>query len=181
MRYIILLALFLGSGALANEPEDVLNKYFAILTTQNYESMGSLMDSRSMAELKELMVNSIRQQTRTGRSDLQKRIFGKKVTLKKVRETSADFYLHRLADQILYAANSQHFVVESQDVLGRIDEGANIVHFLARVNMTQDEKHASTIRVYTIIKEGDEWKMKFPDTISQMLQVIEATASATRR
>ena len=47
------------------------------------------------------------------------------MTLKQVRETSADFYLHKLAEQILYAAASQHFVVEGQDVLGRIDENAD--------------------------------------------------------
>ena len=176
-RIIILVSLSISLGVSAAEPEEILQQYFQILTTQNFENIGSLMDAASMAGLKELMVDAIRQQTRTGRSDLQKRIFGKKVTLKKVRETSADFYLHKLAEQILYAAASQNFVVEGQDVLGRIDENADTVHYLARVRMSQGDKSASTIRVYTIIREGAGWKMNFPDTISQMLQVIEASAN----
>ena len=174
---IILFSLSLSPGVSADEPEEVLKQYFHILTSENYENIGSLMDSASMAGLKELMVDAIRQQTRTGRSDLQKRIFGKKVTLKQVRETSADFYLHKLAEQILYAATSQNFIVEGQDMLGRIDENADTVHFLARVKMSQGDKSASTIRVYTIIREEAGWKMNFPDTISQMLQVIEASAN----
>ena len=174
---IILCSLSLSLGIYADEPEDILQQYFQILTSENYENIGSLMDSASMAGLKELMVDAIRQQTRTGRSDLQKRIFGKKVTLKQVRETSADFYLHKLAEQILYAATSQNFIVEGQDMLGRIDENADTVHFLARVKMSQGDKSASTIRVYTIIREEAGWKMNFPDTISQMLQVIEASAN----
>jgi hypothetical protein len=174
---IILCSLTLSLGISANEPEEVLQQYFQILTSENYENIGSLMDSASMAGLKELMVDAIRQQTRTGRSDLQKRIFGKKVTLKQVRETSADFYLHKLAEQILYAAHSQNFIVEGQDMLGRIDENADTAHFLARVRMSQGDKSASTIRVYTIIREEAGWKMNFPDTISQMLQVIEASAN----
>ena len=174
---IILFSLSLSHGIYANEPEEVLQQYFLILTSENYEDIGSLMDSASMAGLKELMVDAIRQQTRTGRSDLQKRIFGKKVTLKQVRETSADFYLHKLAEQILYAATSQNFIVEGQDMLGRIDENADTVHFLARVRMSQGDKSASTIRVYTLVKEEAGWKMNFPDTISQMLKVIEASAN----
>jgi hypothetical protein len=182
MRRIIILvsltlSLTLSLGISADEPEEVLQQYFLILTSENYENIGSLMDSASMAGLKELMVDAIRQQTRRGRSDLQKRIFGKKVTLKHVRETSADFYLHKLAEQILYAATSQNFIVEGQDMLGRIDENADMVHFLARVRMSQGGKSASTIRVYTIIREAAGWKMNFPDTISQMLQVIEASAN----
>jgi hypothetical protein len=181
MRRIIILvsltlSLTLSLGISADGPEEVIQQYFLILTSENYENIGSLMDSASMAGLKELMVDAIRQQTRTGRSDLQKRIFGKKVTLKQVRETSADFYLHKLAEQILYAAHSQNFIVEGQDMLGRIDENADTAHFLARVRMSQGDKSASTIRVYTIIREEAGWKMKFPDTISQMLQVIEASA-----
>jgi hypothetical protein len=178
---IILASLSISLGASADEPEEILQQYFQILTSQNFENIGSLMDSTSMAELKELMVNAIRQQTRTGRSDLQKSIYGKKVTLKTVRDTPADFFLHKLAEQILYAAASQHFVVEGQDVLGRIDENANTVHYLARVRMTQGDRSASTIRVYTIIREGAGWKMNFPDTISQMLQVIEASANRRSR
>jgi len=174
---IILVSLSISHGVSADGPDELLQQYFQILTTENYATIGTLMDSASMARLKELMVNAIRQQTRRGRSDLQKQIFGKKVTLKTVRETSADFYLHKLAEQIVYAATSQNFVVEGQDVLGRIDENDDTVHYLARVRMSQGDKSASTIRVYTIIREGAGWKMNFPDTISQMLQVIEASAN----
>ncbi len=178
---IILASLSISFGISADEPEEILQQYFTIVTSQNFENLGNLMDSESMAGLQELMVNAIRAQTRTGRSDLQKRIFGKKVTLNQVRKTSADFYLHKLAEQILYAATSQNFVVKGQDVLGRIDEGADTVHYLARVSMSQGDKSATAIRVYTIIREGDAWKMKFPDAISQLLQMIEANANRRTR
>lgn len=183
MRRIIIIfaCLSMSSGVTADGPQEILDQYFLVLTSQNYENLGSIMDAKSMAQMKELMVNAIRQQTRIGRYDLQKNVFGKKVTLKTVRDTPAEFYLHRLAEQIFYAANSQNFIVEGQKVLGRVDESPDMVHYLARVNMSQGDKSTSAVRVFTIVREGDSWKMNFPDTIRQMLQVIEANANRRSR
>ena len=39
--------------------------------------------------------------------------------------------------------------------------------------MAQDESRGSDILVYTLVRENDQWKLKFPPTIKQMLLVIE--------
>jgi hypothetical protein len=175
--FVILICLLISTGATADRPQDALDEYFNVLTSRNYDSLGSIMDSGDMAELQVLMVNAIRQQARRGRYDLQKRIYGKKVTMKPVRETSADFFIGELSREILTAAETQHLVVTGQEILGRVDENEEMVHFLARVYMTQGETTARNIRIYTMVKEGDTWKMKFPDVIKQMLQIIEVSVN----
>ncbi len=175
--FIILMCVLVSNGVSADGPTDTLDQYFTVLTSRNYNSLGSIMDSGDMAELQVLMVNAIRQQARKGRHDLQRRIYGKKVTMKKVRETSSDFFIGQLSREILSAADTQHLVVTGQEVLGRVDETEEMVHFLVRVFMTQGETTASNIRIYTLVKEGDTWKMKFPDVIKQMLQIIEVSVN----
>ena len=175
--FIILVCALVSTGVFADDPKDKLDQYFNILSSQAYDSLGSIMDSDDMDELQVLMVNAIRQQARRGRYDLQRQIYGKKVTMKRVRETTPDFYISQLSRAILSAAETQHMVVTRQEILGRIDESEEMVHFLVRVFMKQGERTASNIRVFTLVKEDDGWKMKFPDIIKQMLQVIEVSVS----
>ncbi|MFP6806403.1 MAG: hypothetical protein VB957_04355 [Pseudomonadales bacterium] len=177
-RFLIaLICVVLSTGVTADGPQDAMGQYFQILNNRNYETIGSLMAAEDMNQLQELMVNAIRKQVRVGRYDIQKRVFGKKVSMKVIKETTADFYIGQLAKEILTAADTQHLVVDGQEVLGRFNETAEMVHFLVRVHMTQGETSASNIRVYTLVKEGEIWKMKFPDIIKQLLQVIEVSAT----
>lgn len=173
--FIILGCLLMTLSAVADEPEQTLDKYFLVLTTQNFDSIGSIMDSQDMAAMKELMVKAIGTQMRAGRYRLQERIFGKKVTLEKVKETSAEFYLNQLAGQILSAATSQNFVVDKLTTLGRVDESDSMIHYVVRASMSQGGNSSTNVRIYTVVKNGDVWKMKFPDVIKQMLVGIEAS------
>ena len=181
LRHVILLAL-LATPVItwANEPEEVLDRYFKILTSENTDKIASIMDADSMASLKVMMDNAIRYQANHGNYELQRRIFGKKVSLDKVENTSADFYLNQLANSILDAANSQNFRIESRKVLGRIQEGDKIAHIVARLSMQQNSESTSDIFVYTLVKEGDSWKLTFPPTIRQVLTVIDAQAKQLR-
>jgi hypothetical protein len=150
--FILLICIVTSTGAIADGPQDTLDQYFTVLTTRNYDSLGSIMDSEDMVELQVLMVNAIRQQARKGRYDLQVRIYGKKVTMKRVRETTADFFIGQLSREILTAAETQHLVVTGQEILGRVDESDAMAHFLVRVFITHGETTAGNIRQYTIVK-----------------------------
>ena len=181
LRYIILLALLATtSPTWANEPEEVLDQYFNILTSTNTDKIADVMDSDSMASLKTMMDSAIRYQANHGNYELQRRIFGKKVSLDEVESTSAAFYLNQLATSILDAANSQNFRIDGRKVLGRIQEGDKIAHIVARLSMHQNSESTSDIFVYTLVKEGDSWKLTFPPTIRQVLTVIEAQAKQLR-
>ena len=85
-----------------------------------------------------------------------------------------------LATSILDAANSQNFRIDSRKVLGRIQEGQKIAHIVARLSMQQNSESTSDVFVYTLVKEGDNWKLTFPPTIRQVLTVIEAQAKQLR-
>ncbi len=178
--FLFLLSLTLSSPVLSQEPEEVLNKYFEILTSRDFAGISQLMDSNSMANLKTLMDDTIRYQANHGRYDLQRNVFGKRVSLKEVENTPAEFYLEKLANQILEAAESQHLVVENRKILGSVKEGDDIVHYVARLTMHQDDESANDIFVYTLVKEGGGWKLVFPPTIRQVLTVIEAQAKQPR-
>ena len=52
----------------------------------------------------------------------------------------------------------------------------NILHYVARLQMSQDGKTTQEIYVYTLVKDGEDWKLRFPPTIKQLLSVIEAGA-----
>ncbi len=164
----------------ANTPEATLDKYFDILQGQDFTGIASLMDSTSMANLKTLMDDAMSYQANHGVYRLQRRIFGTKVSMARVKSTPAEFYLNSLASEILNAARTQRLVVDHRAVLGRVDEGENMVHIVARLTMTQDNKEGTDVLVYTLIRENDDWRLKFPITIKQMLTVIETTARQIR-
>ena len=181
LRLIILLALITTTSITwANEPEEVLDRYFKILTSGNTDKIDTIMDADSMASLKTMMDNAIRYQANHGNYELQRRVFGKKVSLNQVEKTSAAFYLNQLANSILDAASSQNFRVESRKVLGRIQEGDKICHIVARLSLQQNSESTSDIFVYTLVKEGGSWKLTFPPTIRQVLTVIDAQAKLLR-
>ncbi len=183
MRYLIALicAALLNSTALAGStPEETLEKYLAVLTGQDLTDVASLMDSSSMIKLKKSIDGSIEYQANFGDYSLQRRIFGDRVTMQRVAETPADFYLNALASEILKAARTQHLTVTDRQIIGKIQENDDMVHIVVRLNMSQDDIRGSDTLVYTLVREADEWKLKFPATIKQMLTVIEGTARQRR-
>ncbi len=183
MRYLIALVCtaLLNSTALADgTPEATLDRYLAVLTGQDLTGISTLMDSSSMKSLKKSMDESIAYQANFGEYGLQRRVFGKKVSMSEVTKTPAEVYLKALAGEILKAARSQHLTVTDREIIGKIQENDNLVHIVARLKMVQDDHQGTDILVYTLVKENDEWKLKFPATIKQMLTVIESTARQRR-
>ena len=182
MRLLIAAAALIMSSQIhaQSTPEETLEKYFSILTGRDFTGIETLMDSKSMASLKETMDSAIRYQANHGVYRLQRRIFGKKVSMAEVDAASASFYLQSLAGEILEAARAQHLVVEEREILGKVAESDTMVHIVARLNMEQDGTHGSQVLVYTAVKEGDLWKLEFPATIRQMLTVIEGSARQIR-
>lgn len=181
MRIVLLtLVLLLPGQVLAVNPDTMLDEYFEILLTRNFDNIGTLMDPGQMQELKALLDGVMKTELKGGNFGMQVRIFGKKVTLSEIEKTQPDFYLRKLAGSIRDAANVSHFYVTDRTILGRIDETPELVHYVVRLHLQQDEKTASDIYVYTLVKYGDDWKLKFPPTIRQMVGMIEAAAAAQR-
>lgn len=176
----LILLLTLESGIASDTPEATLDKYFEVLTGQDFSGISQLMDTASMTNLKTTMDDAIGYQANHGVYRLQRRIFGRKVSMADVSAATADFYLESLAGEILEAARAQHLVVDDRVILGRIDETEDLVHIVARLNMHQDETTGTDVLVYTLIREEDGWKLKFPATIKQMLTVIESSARRIR-
>ena len=183
MRYLIALICtgLLTFQALADgTPEETLEKYLNVLTGQDLTDIANLMESSSMDSLKKSMDESIQYQANFGDYSLQRRIFGEKVLMSQVAETSAEVYLNALASEILKAARSQHLTVTSRQIIGKVQENDAMVHIVVRLKMSQENTHGSDILVYTLVKENGGWKLKFPATIKQMLTVIEGTARQRR-
>ncbi|MBO6556514.1 MAG: hypothetical protein JJ957_08445 [Pseudomonadales bacterium] len=172
---LILLMTF-QTGFASDTPEATLEQYFGVLTGQDFSGISQLMDTESMMNLKTIMDDAIGYQANHGVYRLQRRIFGRKVSMSDVSAATADFYLESLAGEILEAARAQHLVVDDRVILGHIDETEDLVHIVARLNMHQDDTRGSDVLVYTLIREEDGWKLKFPATIKQMLTVIETSA-----
>ena len=176
---LILILLFqqtLASETPEATAEATLNKYFDILTGQDFAGIAALMDTESMMQLKATMDDAIGYQANHGVYRLQRRIFGRKVFMSDVDAATADFYLESLAGEILEAARAQHLIVDDRTILGQIQETENMVHIVARLSMHQDDNKATDVLVYTLVREADGWKLKFPATIKQMLTVIESSA-----
>lgn len=182
MRYLLALTLTLCvSGAFAEKtPEATLERYFTILTSQDFSGIADLMATDSMMNLKKTMDDAITFQANHGVYRLQRRIFGKKVSLAEVKAATPEFYLDQLAGQILQSARTQHLVVDSRKILGRIDETEEMTHIVARLQMHQNEYQGSDILVYSLVNEDGEWKLRFPATIKQMVTMIESTARQVR-
>lgn len=176
MRIILLTILVvLALPVSANEPEETLDAYFDILTTRTYNDIGNLMATDSMENLKSLMDKALIAERQRKGTMLQARIYGEGVTEERISKTTANEYLALLAGEILLAADNSRFFIDNRKVLGKIEEGDDLVHFVSRLYMHQMDEDASDIYVYTLVREGEDWKLTFPPTIRQMLTLIERT------
>lgn len=175
---ILVTLLALGSSAFAEgpgkTPQATLDAYFAMLTTRKVEDVASLMTSGSKSRLKTLMVEAFQTEKTTGGTALQGRFYGRGVTMEEVRNTPAAFFLEKFAQEILSAAEMQHFFVDNRQIIGSVSESDDMVHFVVRLFLHQDAKRNSDILVYTLIEEDGIWKLEFPPTIRQALAVFEA-------
>ena len=174
MRIISTLLILLAfcSSALADGPKEVLDQYFKVLTSRNSAPLPSLMSSEDMKQMKVMMDSAL---TRNTRASLQLRedIFGKAVDKKTIEAATPEFYFKKLSSGILQAADAQKFILDDRTILGRIDETADMVHFVVRLHMRQHSMENSSLLVYTLVKEDGKWKMKFPPTLAQTLNLIE--------
>lgn len=101
--------------------------------------------------------------------------------MSQVAKTPAEFYLNALANEILKAARSQHLKVTDREIIGKIQENDDMVHIVVRLKMSQGDHLGTDILVYTLVKEKDEWKLKFPATIKQMVMVMVMVIESTAR
>ncbi len=170
-----------SSPAYAVDPQATLDQYFTVLTSRDIHNLAGLMDKNSMAGLKELMDNAIRLQLARGNRDLLVRMFGENATAEQIDSATSEHYLEALATEILSAANMQHFFVDKRMILGRIDEGDTMTHYVVRLMMHQQGKGNSDILVYTLVMEDGGWKLTFPPIIRQTLLLIESMVERYRK
>jgi hypothetical protein len=176
MRSLALIILLIMSGLIqANEPEEVLEQYFLVLTKRDFSNLSELMAEKSMVDLKALADKAISSQASQGRFGLQKRFFGQRLAPEAIEKTPAKHYLDVLAGEILHAADATHFSVDGESILGRVEEGDDTVHLIARLQMHQDENSNSDVMLYTLVLEHGQWKLTFPPTFKQILGVLEAS------
>ena len=182
LRVLLLVVVMLCSGAHASEsasaPKQVLQQYFDILTSRQFDGVGALMKNKSMMDLKNMMDTALKRQLRAGNFSLQKQLFGKRVTMREIEAASASFYLESISAAIRDAAETQHLFVDKIVLLGEVSENDSTVHYVARLYFSQDSNHSEDIYVYTLTKDDGEWRLQFPPTIRQFLTVIESSVAA---
>lgn len=156
-------------------PQNTLDAYFQVLTSRDISNLAGLMDSANMAKLKRMMDAALQEEIQAGGNRLQRRLFSKSMTSAQVEQVSAAYYLEQIAGDIQKAANMQRFFVARRDILGRIDENVNLIHYVVRLYLEQGGKTTSELYVYTLVRENDQWKLEFPPIIKQSLTMFEAT------
>lgn len=172
---ILILSLLAGPVSAAN-PVELVETYFQAISRGDFSDVGKIMNPQKMEDMKSLMVRVIEGEQKQGRSQMQRRLFGKEVSITTARATSAVQYLDKLGSDILSAASGQHFSLDSHTILGQVKEGDDQVHLVARVQLSQNESTTMDIVVYSFTRIDGAWFMDFPQTVRQMLGVIEASA-----
>lgn len=175
ITFVGLITISMVSSA-STPPERTLFQYFDMLTTQNYDGIADLMDPESMEQLKFSMDNAMKFQAQYDVYRLQERIFGERKSKEEIAATPPAVYLEALAAEILRAAQATHLVVADRKVIGKVAETDKVIHIVARLTFKQDSARASDVLVYTLVKRPGGWKLRFPQTIKQMLTVVEGTA-----
>ncbi|MFT5100276.1 MAG: hypothetical protein ACI9HY_002402 [Planctomycetaceae bacterium] len=67
--------------------------------------LAGLMDSANTAKLKDMMDIALQEELRAGGNRLQRRLFGKSMTLVQIEQVTAAYYLELVAGDIQKAAN----------------------------------------------------------------------------
>lgn len=93
------------ASAESESPQSTLDAYFQVLTSRDISKLAGLMDSTNMAKLKGMMDIALQEELRVGGNRLQRRLFGKSMTLVQIERVTATYYLEQVAGDIQKAAN----------------------------------------------------------------------------
>jgi hypothetical protein len=160
---------------LAGDPEDPVEMYLEALEERDLSVLQEVIADRELRKMKAMVDNVILKQAQSGKYNLQQRFFGQRVTADQVRQASPGFYLEVVSDEVLKAANQLNAAIVNRTIVGQIREDTDTVHVVARLEMALEGETVSQVQLYTVEREGDEWKLTFPATFRQILTLLEAS------
>jgi hypothetical protein len=167
------LMISLGSMAFANSPEQVFQDYTRMVRANDFDNIATLFSTGAKEKVKQVYDAVLNHELDTGKMQIQKAIFKRKIKRSEILNTSADFFLSNMIHQLIASTQSQGVEIGNVDIVGKVDESSDRAHLIVRVFMTQNTSEFNYLQVYSFTRMDDKWAMEIPATTRQVLQMMQ--------
>ena len=147
--------------------------YASHIQNDEWGQISTLMESRTVADLKALLVEIIRLENERGANRVMNMIFGKRVTNREAKAAPESIYVAGVMREMAVSVRQQGFRLDDYEILGAVPEGKRLQHVVVKITMSQDGESFSNLQIYSFRKERGKWKMLVQPNIQQVLQMIE--------
>jgi hypothetical protein len=161
MRSLILLMLLALSApaAATNTPEHLAGRYFSALQNGDYVQAAELFEPAGLTEFRRMMDfhEQLPAESQTG---FLQSFFGPDASAKSVRQLSdAEFFAALLRSVMRQAEAVGTLSFDSLEVLGGVEEGAEVIHLVTRNRISMGAVDMETMEVLSLRRTESGWRI----------------------
>jgi hypothetical protein len=177
MRRLVLLCLLVvgpTNFVFAETPEVLMDRYANHILKEEYSQIPGLFAAESREAIKKVIDKALKAEFKKGRSRLQDTLVGKRIKVREIKSIPADTYIARLIADLMSSIQSQSYSFDRYILLGRVDESDDLAHVLIRTFVKGEKAGFDNVQIYSFRRTKDSWGMLTPETLKQMLLLIES-------
>jgi len=175
-KFILLILLFMGTTqlVLAQSPEALFDEYANHVMKGDFNQIARYLTAESRTNIKKVIDKALKAELKRKKGRLQQSLLGRKIKASEIASISAETYTTGLLNFIASSSQSQGFSFEKYEILGKVDETESLAHILVRVFIKGADSGFDNVQIFSFDKSNDGWGMQIPQTVKQMLLIIES-------
>ena len=170
--------LLFTSFAFANDPEELSQAYFKMLSQQQWDEIAKLYDPASLKEFREMMSFLVEVPDEAAPRVLGG-FFGQGATKESVKALSDQaFFSFFLRGVMAQASQLGELDFKQVEVLGAIPESDSLKHVVVRTHIGVGEMDMEAMEVISFRKKGDQWGLLMQGKLKGLAQRIKKALKA---
>jgi hypothetical protein len=178
---IIALLIFAGAAAATPGPEELSEIYFEHLKNQEWDAVAGLFTVESRGDFRGFMNSIFEMAPAEEQTEIYQMLFQAEVSDEEVAAMSDQDYLAAFLGGVMAQAMGAGINFDSIEIIGTVPEEPNLMHVLARINLTMSATADKPIGMIDVVswEEGEEgWGLMLSGEIKALGESIRAQFSA---
>lgn len=177
---ILFTALMLPVTAQAKLASQVVADYYNALKRGNYAAAATYFDKSALKEFRQMM-GFVNQQSANRVNAFYKAFFGPEATRTSVEALSDQDYFSVFLSKYMSEAQKQGSVdFKSIKIIGEVREGSELVHVVARNNVSSIGIQIEVMEVISLKKRGKRWSLLLTGRIRGMAETLRSSVRPRR-
>lgn len=159
-----------------NTPEALARAALLSIKEGRIKDYGQLMHPEAMKQLKEIMLPIVEGAAQEGAADQLLALFANVESVEDLRAVSDQEFFVAFFQGVMQVVPQLSQVMQQADmeVIGHVAEGADTVHVVYRIKLTQEELKVTKLSVLTAKSDKGQWKL-------MLTGEVEGVAAALQR